>query len=96
MGTAELVSKSIISGISRMVYGIAITLVLVIGIALGASLVNALWTVPALATQPDHSLGKVFLSVMLLLLGLSFIFQVQWQDLRWVILDGVIAYAGVL
>lgn len=96
LGVAELASKSIISGISRMVDGITITLVLVIGNALGASLVNALWTVSALGTQPDYSLGIIFLSVILLMLGLSFIFQVHWQDLRWVILAGIITYAGVL
>jgi uncharacterized membrane protein YjjP (DUF1212 family) len=96
LGVAELAAKSIISGISRLVDGIAITLVLVIGNALGASLVHAFWTVPSQASQQDYSLVIIFLTIILLMLGLSFIFQVRWQDLHWVILAGVITYAGVL
>jgi uncharacterized membrane protein YjjB (DUF3815 family) len=96
LGVAELAAKSIISGISRLVDGIAITLVLVIGNALGASLVNVFWTVPAQASQQDYSLVIIFLTIILLMLGLSFIFQVRWQDMRWVALAGVITYAGVL
>ncbi len=96
LGVAELASKSIISGMSRLVDGVSITLVLVIGSALGSSIVNTLWTVPAPAPQPDYSLGLIFLSVILLMLGLSLIFQVRRQDLGWVVLAGVIAYAGVL
>lgn len=96
LGVAELASKSIISGISRLVDGVSITLVLVIGSALGSSVVNALWPVSAPATQPDYSLWLIFLSVIFLMLGLSLIFQVRPQDLGAVVLAGVIAYAGVL
>lgn len=96
LGIAELASKSIISGMSRLVDGVSITLVLVIGGALGSSLVNTQQPVPAPIAQPDYSLGLVFLSIFLLMLGLSFIFQVRRQDLGWVILAGLIAYAGVL
>jgi uncharacterized membrane protein YjjP (DUF1212 family) len=96
LGAAELASKSIISGISRLVDGVSITLVLVIGTAFGSSIVNTLWPVPAPADQQDYSLGLVFLFIVLLMLGLSFIFQVRRQDLVWVVLAGVIAYAGVL
>ena len=51
LGVAELASKSIISGISRLVDGVSITLVLVVGSAFGSSIVNALWPVPAPAEQ---------------------------------------------
>jgi len=96
LGAAELASKSIISGIGRLVDGVSITLVLVLGTAFGSSIVNTLWPVPAPAEQQDYSLGLLFLFIILLMLGLSLIFQVRRQDLGWVVLAGVIAYAGVL
>ena len=96
LGVAELASKSIISGISRLVDGVSITLVLVIGSALGASIVNALWPVSPPTANPDYSLGLTFLSVVFLMLGLGFIFQVRRKDLGAVMLAGVIAYTGVL
>ncbi|MEZ4769823.1 MAG: threonine/serine exporter family protein [Caldilineales bacterium] len=67
-----------------------------IGSALGSSIVNALWPVSAPATQSNYSLGLIYLSVVFLMLGLSLIFQVRPRDLGWVILAGVVAYAGVL
>ena len=96
LGVAELASKSIISGISRLVDGVSITLVLVIGSAFGSSVVNTLWPVPAPADQQDYSLGLIFLCIILLMLGLSFIFKVRRQDLGWVALAGIITYTGVL
>ena len=96
LGIAELASKIIVSGIARLVDAILVTFALVVGNALGSSLVNALWTVP----PPDAALVRPmwipFLAVILLMLGLSFIFQVRPPDLGWVILAGGLAYVGLL
>ena len=58
------------------------------GNALGSSIVNLLWTVPA----PDANLARplwiTFLSIIVLMLGLAFVFQVRLPDLGWVILAG--------
>lgn len=96
LGVAELASKSIISGISRLVDGVSITLILVVGSALGGSIVSALWPVSPPVAKPDYPLGLTFLSVVFLMVGLGFIFQVRRQDMGGVILAGVIAYTGVL
>jgi uncharacterized membrane protein YjjP (DUF1212 family) len=96
LGVAELASKSTITGIERLVDGVLITLVLVVGNALGASLVNALWPVPAPVATPGYSLTVTFSWVILLMLGLALIFQVRRQDIAWVILGGGIAYTGFL
>ena len=96
LGFAELASKSVISGMDRLIDGVLITLALVVGSALGSSIVNALWTVPSPAATRHYSLIAIFASVILLMLGLSLIFQVPRRDLGWVILAGVVAYSGVL
>ena len=96
LGIAELASKIIISGFARLVDAVLVTFALVVGNALGSTLVNAFWTVP----PPDAAIARpmwiTFLAVILLMLGLSFIFQVRPPDLGWVILAGGLAYAGLL
>jgi len=96
LGIAELASKIVISGISRLVDGILVTFALVVGNALGSSMVNALWTVPPPVAAPDMPLWITFLSVIVLMLGLVFVFQVRQPDLGWVILAGGFAYAGMV
>ena len=96
LGIAELASKIIISGIGRLVDAVLVTFALVVGNALGSSIVNLLWTVPA----PDANLARplwiTFLSIIVLMLGLAFVFQVRLPDLGWVILAGGFAYVGLL
>ena len=96
LGIAELASKSVISGMERLIDGVLITFALVVGSAIGSSVVSALWTIPAPAAAPDHSLGVTFFFILLLMLGLAFIFQVRRRDLGWAIIAGGLAYAGVL
>ena len=96
LGIAELASKIVISGISRLVDGILVTFALVVGNALGSSMVNALWTVPPPVAAPDMPLWITFLSVIVLMLGLVFVFQVRQPDLGWVILAGGFAYVGMV
>ena len=96
VGTAELASKMIIPGIARLVDAILVTFALVVGNALGSSLVNALWTVPAPDAAIDRAVWVTFLSVIVLMLALAFVFQVRPSDIGWVILAGAVAYVGML
>ena len=96
LGTAELASKVVISGISRLVDGILITFVLVVGNVMGSYIVNALWTVPAPEPATDRPLWVIFISIVVLMLGLTVVFKVRLADLGWVVLAGGLAYAGVL
>lgn len=95
-GIAELAAKIIIPGIARLVDAILVTFMLVVGNALGSSLVNAFWTVPAPDDALDRSLWITFFSVIVLMLALAFVFQVRPRDMGWVILAGAVAYVGLL
>ena len=96
LGIAELASKIVMSGIARLVDGILVTFALVVGNALGSSMVNALWTVPPPEAALDMPLWIAFLSVIVLMLGLVFAFQVRLPDIGWVILAGGFAYVGMV
>lgn len=96
LGIIELASKKIISGLDRLIDGMLITLVLVVGNAVGVSMVKLFWTIPPTAATPDYPLPLTFVCVILLMLGLAIIFQVRRQDLVWVVLAGAIAYTGVV
>ncbi|MEE4239270.1 MAG: threonine/serine exporter family protein [Anderseniella sp.] len=96
LGTAELAFKVVISGISRLVDGILITFVLVVGNVMGSSIVNALWTVPAPEPATNRPLWVIFIFIIVLMLGLTVVFKVRMADLGWVVLAGGLAYAGVL
>lgn len=96
LGTAELASKIVISGINRLVDGITITFILFIGNAMGSSLVKAIWTVPPADATPSRPLWITLAFVLVLMLGLTVVFKVRLPDLGWVILAGELAYVGVL
>ncbi|MBP6469574.1 MAG: threonine/serine exporter family protein [Chloroflexi bacterium] len=96
LGTAELASKIVISGVNRLVDGITITFILVMGNAMGSSLVKAIWTVPPADVTPDRPLWITLAFVLVLMLGLTIVFKVGLTDLAWVILAGELAYVGVL
>lgn len=96
LGTAELASKIVIPGMARLVDALLVTFALVVGNALGTSLVNALWTVPPPDPALDRPLWIMFLAVILLMLGLVFVFEVRRPDIGWVILAGVVAYGGMV
>jgi uncharacterized membrane protein YjjP (DUF1212 family) len=95
-GIAELASKIVISAINRLVDGVLITAVLLIGNLVGSSIVQAIWTVPPPDASTDRSLWVIFTSLVLLMLGLVFVFEVRQRDLGWVIFAGLLAYAAVL
>ena len=77
LGIAELASKLVIPGIGRLVDGVLITFALVVGAAVGSFIVQALWTVTPPVAVPAKPMWIVFLSVILLMLGLGFAFQVR-------------------
>ena len=95
LGTAELASKLTIPGINRLVDGTLVTFALVVGAAVGAATVRALWSVSAPVAEAARPLWITFPSVILLMLGLALVFQVRRRDLGWVIVAGGLAYLGM-
>ena len=69
LGTAELASKIVIPGIARLVDAMLVTLALVVGNALGSSLVNALWSIPAPDATLDRPVWITFLAGHLIDVG---------------------------
>lgn len=96
LGVAELASKIVILGVSRLVDGALVTFSLVAGSAVGSALVAALWISSAPVIASSRPLWMTFLAVIPLMLGLAFVFQVRLADLGWVILAGSFAYMGVI
>lgn len=96
LGIAELASNLVISGLSRLVDGILVTFALVVGNVLGSYLVNAIWPVPPPEATVAIPLWILLASVVVLMVGLGFAFQVRQNDMVWVILAGIFAYVGVL
>lgn len=94
LGVGEILAKSILSGTSRLIDGIVITLKLYLGATIGAVIVNAVHPVPAAVTAPAMSAGVQWLSVLILILGIGLVFQVRGQDLGWAVLAGALAYGG--
>ncbi|MFC1960686.1 threonine/serine exporter family protein [Chloroflexota bacterium] len=96
LGVAELAGKNILSGVNRLLDGIIITLALFIGSVVGTSIIEAIWSVPPPASVIQPAIGLIWIFVVLLMIGLCFIFQVRHQDIFWVIVAGSLAYACVL
>lgn len=96
LGVAELASNLVIPGASRLVDGIMVTFALVAGAAIGTTIVGALWNVPEPDLTPATPLIIVLPAVLLLMFGLSLVFQVLPSDIGWVVLAGLLAYIGVI
>lgn len=94
LGVGEILAKSFLSGMSRLIDGILITIKLYLGAFIGPALVNAVHPVPAAATAAMMSFGVQWLSVLVLIFGLGLVFQVHPHDLSWAILAGAMAYGG--
>lgn len=96
LGVGDLVAKSIMSGASRLIDGVVITVKLFIGVTLGAAIVTTLTKVPTPVAAPAMPLLAKLVAVVLLMAGLSFVFQVRPQERIAVIMAGLLAYGGVL
>jgi uncharacterized membrane protein YjjP (DUF1212 family) len=94
VGVGEVAAKSVLSGTSRLLDGIVITLKLYLGAALGAAIVNAIHPVPAVAPVPPIAAGVQWLFVLILIFGIGLVFQVRPRDLGWAVLAGALAYGG--
>ena len=94
LGVGEIVAKSVLSGTSRLIDGIVITLKLYLGAALGAAIVNAIHPVPAASPTAAMSAGVQWFCVLILIFGIGLVFQVRPRDLSWAVLAGALAYGG--
>jgi uncharacterized membrane protein YjjP (DUF1212 family) len=96
LGLAELCAKHIVSGMSRLMTGVLITLKLFIGAAIGTGFVNAVATLPAAVVPPAIPAVWTWMFMALLVVGLALTFQVRPKDFAWTVLGGLLAYAGVV
>lgn len=96
LGLAEILNKQIISGASRLVDAVMVTLKLFIGAALGSVLVNALVPVPAAVQPIPIEPYWTWVFVPFLVLGLAIVFQLRPKDMGWAVLGGILAYGGVV
>lgn len=96
MGISDIAAKSVLSGLDRLIDGLLVTFALFIGSTVGASVVRALWNVPAPLPAPSIPLSVTWVFAMVLMTGLALIFQVRPQDMGWVLLAGGVAYGGQL
>ncbi len=96
LGLGELTAGHVISGMTRLIDGILITLKLFLGAAIGTVAIKAVAQVPAVAEKVAIPAFWVWVFVCLLVIGLAFVFQVRPRDLFWAVLGGVLAYAGIV
>lgn len=95
MGLTEILLHYTVSGINRLVDGMVITVKLFAGALIGTLIIQQLWTVPP-ATAPAVIPSIVLWAFIALLnLGVGLFFQVRSKDAFWVILAGLLTYAGM-
>jgi uncharacterized membrane protein YjjP (DUF1212 family) len=95
MGLTEILLHYTISGINRLVDGMVITVKLFAGALIGTLIVQQLWTV--LPAAPPATIQPIVLwtFIALLNIGVVLFFQVRSKDAFWVILAGLLTYAGM-
>jgi uncharacterized membrane protein YjjB (DUF3815 family) len=94
MGLSEVIFNYTVSGINRLVTGILITVKLFAGVVIGTALVDLFLTIPAPAAPVSIPSILFWLFIALLFAGIAIVFQVRPQDLVWVILVGILTFAG--
>jgi uncharacterized membrane protein YjjP (DUF1212 family) len=95
MGLNEILLHYTVAGINRMVDGIVITAQLFAGALIGAWITRQIWTVPPVADPAAIPLPVLMFFIALLYVGVALFFQTRPRDFGWVILVGVLTYAGM-
>ena len=95
IGLGEISVEHTLSGTQRLVSAILSLMRLFIGTAIGLAAVAALWSIPPAVSPPAIPAILVWLSVIGLVVGLAFIFQVSQRNILWAALGGVVTFAGV-
>jgi uncharacterized membrane protein YjjP (DUF1212 family) len=95
MGLNEILLHYTVAGIKRLVDGMVITVELFAGALIGASIARRIWTVPPVEDPVAISFPVLALFMALLYLGIALFFQVRPRDFGWVILVGLLTYAGM-
>lgn len=96
LGLGEIFTQNIPSGFQRLTGSVMTTLKLYLGAIIGISAVAFFCTLPEVAAVPAKSILWQWIFVALLVVGLGFIFQVARRDFVWIILGGLLAFAGIL
>jgi uncharacterized membrane protein YjjP (DUF1212 family) len=95
MGLTEIMLHYTVSGINRLVNGIVITVKLFVGALIGTSIVQLLWTVPPATAPAAIPPIALWTFIALLYVGIALFLQVRPKDAVWVILVGLLTYAGM-
>ncbi|TDQ19026.1 uncharacterized membrane protein YjjP (DUF1212 family) [Algoriphagus boseongensis] len=96
LGTGELVTKQVKSGLYNLKSGLTALVKQIAGAIIGVRLASVFVTIGAEAPQAPVDPKWIILFFPLLLVGLALAFQVPRRDLAWSVLVSAIAYLGVL
>jgi uncharacterized membrane protein YjjP (DUF1212 family) len=96
LGTGELVTKHVKSGLYNLKSGLIALIKQIAGAIIGVRLASVFVTITAAAPQTPVDQKWIILNFPLLLIGLALAFQVPRRDLLWSVLVSAIAYLGVL
>ncbi|RXP60929.1 hypothetical protein EC396_04550 [Lutibacter sp. HS1-25] len=96
LGTGELVTKHMKSGLYNLKTGLIALVKQIAGAIIGVRIASFLVTISAVAPQAPVDQKWMILYFPLLLIGLALAFQVPRKDLPWSVLVSAIAYLGVL
>jgi len=97
LGTQELVSQHILSGMTRLINGLVALVQLTLGYWLGKTLVTSCVDIPE-ADFPSESVSEEFklLFAPIIMLSLTVVFQSSRQDAPWALLGMIITYGTTL
>jgi len=96
LGTGELVTKHVKSGLYNLKSGLITLIKQIAGAIIGVRLASIFVIIEAAAPQAPVDQKWMILYFPLLLIGLALAFQVSRRDLPWSVLVSSIAYLGVL
>jgi len=96
LGTGELVTKHVKSGLYNLKGGLIALFKQLAGAIIGVRLASVFVTIGVAAPQAPVEPKWIILFFPLLLIGLALAFQVPRRDLLWSVLVSAIAYLGVL
>lgn len=94
-GMFELASGDIVSGSSRVIYGIAILFLLLFGVLIGMQLIGL--PQQEIIAAPGMNIFKgwmTFLGVLIFAVGMYFFMSIRDKDLPWILLVLYIAFLG--
>ena len=95
LGLAEIFFQYTLTGLNRIIGAVLVLLKLFAGVVLGAAIAKLFLNIPPTADPVAVAPIIHWFFILLLFVGIVLIFQVRPKDVGWVILGGLLAYAGL-